>query len=271
MKTSYKLTDMLWGIGLGFGAPAGSLLLKILFFGRIDLGWIEYEVADHFYYYAYMTLLTPIAFGSFGAYLGWLHDKIANQKESLAALTGILKNQSIMDDVTGLYNHQHILEEIEKEIERAKRQHRSLCGIMVDIDNFKGINDVHGHLVGDLVLREMAFVLKVSVRKIDIVGRYGGDEFIVVLPETPYESAKTVAERIQENARQYPFKTKTAHTSLTASIGLWLFDDLTHLDSSIFVEKVDEAMYKAKSAGKNRIFSYDLTTNKEKAANNTLT
>ena len=257
MRKNYKRAGMLWGAALGFGAPVGSLLFKMLFSGEINLGWVEKETVDHLYYYAYMTLLTPVAFGCFGAYLGRLHDSIARQKESLGALAAILKNQSMIDDITGLYNHRHILEEIEREIERARRQQRSLCGIMVDIDNFKEINDDHGHLVGDFILREAAFVLRGSIRRIDIIGRYGGDEFVVLLPETPYESARAVAERIQENFRRHSFRTQTTYTCLTVSIGLWLFDDLAGLSSSLFVEKVDQAMYKAKSLGKNRIFSCD--------------
>jgi diguanylate cyclase (GGDEF)-like protein len=197
-------------------------------------------------------------FGLLGYLSGRWSDKLTEQKNFLESRIKVLESQSMTDDVTGLYNHRHILEEIEREIERAVRQGRSLCGMMIDIDNFKRINDVYGHWVGDLVLREMAFVLKQTIRVIDIVGRYGGDEFVVILPETKFELAERVAQRIQQQVRQHRFKCKGNSLSLTVSIGLWLFENPKGLTPAIFVDQIDKAMFAAKGMGKDRIYSVEI-------------
>lgn len=243
------------GIILGLGAPVGSLVLRMVFFGQWDLHWIRQEVTDHFYYYAYMTFLTPIAFSLFGHYLGELNDQVLSQKIKLESLMSVLENQSMTDDVTGLYNHRHLMEEIEKEIERSKRHHHVLSGMMVDIDGFKEINDAYGHLTGDYVLREAAFVLNESIRKMDIIGRYGGDEFVVILPEASLEAAEAVSQRILQNVRLHRFKTKRDYISLTVSVGLFYFEDAGNLSKTQFIERIDEAMFRAKSFGKDRLFA----------------
>jgi diguanylate cyclase (GGDEF)-like protein len=252
---SNKTTGRIAGAVLGLGAPAGSLLLRMMASESASIPWIARELSGHAYFYAYMTLLTPLAFSFFGVYLGGLNDKISAQKRSLEALTNVLEAQSMTDDVTGLYNHRHLLEEIEKEVERSQRYKRFLSGIMVDIDDFKEVNDTHGHVIGDLVLREMALVLNQSIRKIDIVGRYGGDEFVVILPEAEWSSAHAVAERILQNIRQHRFKTKGDYISLTVSVGLFYFKDTTGLDKTQFIERIDEAMFQAKALGKDKVFS----------------
>ena len=240
---------------MGTGAPMGSLLFRMIVAGDFRFSWIEAEITDHFYYYAYMGLLTPLAFGIFGSYLGGLNQKIHVQKESLENVMNILETQSMTDDVTGLYNHRHLLEEIEKEVERSKRYRRTLSGMMVDLDGFKEINDQYGHLTGDYVLRETANVLNESIRKIDILGRYGGDEFVIILPEAPLAAARTVAERVLQNIRQHRFHTKKGYISLTVSVGLFSFENTEDLDKTQFIEKIDQAMFEAKKLGKNRMFA----------------
>ena len=233
----------------------GSLFFGMIFFGKMHLDWILRELSVGFNYYVYMTLMTPIVFGVFGYVLGSMSDKIHFQKESLESLMSVLEVQSVIDDVTGLYNHRHLLEEIEKEVDRSKRYGHFLSGMMVDIDGFKGINDVYGHFTGDQILHEMALTLNKSVRKTDIVGRYGGDEFVIILPEDQRESADIVSERILSNVRQHHFKTKNGNVSLTVSIGLFSFPDAKGMDKTQFVEKIDQAMFQAKSLGKNRVFA----------------
>ncbi len=215
---------------------------------------MAHELSSQFYYYAYMALITPLVFGFFGAYLGSLNDTSHSQKKSMENRMNILETQSMTDDVTGLYNHRHLREEIEKEIERSKRHEHSLSALMIDIDGFKEINDLYGHLTGDYILREIASVIDQSIRKIDILGRYGGDEFVVILPEAKIEPAKIVAERVLQNVRLHRFQTKRDYISLTVSIGVFSYEDLKNLDSAIFIEKIDDAMFRAKSLGKDRMF-----------------
>lgn len=253
--TSLKKSGWIAGALLGLGAPVGSLLFETAFFGNMDFGRMAQKMSDHSYYYTYMTLLTPLAFGMFGAYLGSLNDRIRQQKKSLESMVGILETQSMTDDVTGLYNHRHLLEEIEKEVERSKRHGHVLSGMMVDVDNFKEINECYGHLTADFVLREMALVLNESIRKIDVIGRYGGDEFVIILPEASPKAAEIVSDRILQNVRQRRFKTGRDYISLSVSIGLFSFENTSHLDKAQFIEKIDQAMYQAKDLGKNRVFA----------------
>lgn len=164
-----------------------------------------------------------------------------------------LQTQSRTDDLTGQYNRRHILVELEREVERALRYGRRLSGMMVDIDDFKKINDQYGHTVGDRVLRAFAGVLERSIRKVDILGRYGGDEFLVILPEATVDVAKLVAKRIQRNLSDYQRNVLGELSPFTASMGLLSFEDIKKADQTIFIEKIDQALLKAKRGGKNTL------------------
>ncbi len=252
---NFKQFGMLTGAILGLGAPAGSILFRSVLAGRIDYIWISQDVHRHLFFYSYMMLLTPFVFGVFGAYLGNLNDKIRAQNKSLESMMHVLESQSMMDDVTGIYNHRHLMEEIEKEVERSKRYNHVLSGMMVDVDGFKNINELYGHPVGNYILREMALVLRQSIRKIDIIGRYGGDEFIAILPEADLKSSEVVSKRILQNVRQHRFKTARDYISLTVSIGLFSFEDASTLDAAQFIEKIDQNMFQAKRSGKDTFFA----------------
>ena len=235
----------------------GALFFRTIASGVFGMEAFQREITAHSYFYIYMTLSTPIILGLFGAYLGRLHDRILAQKNSLEVLTALFKRQSITDDITGLYNHRYLVDQIQKELERTQRYDRLLSGIMIDIDNFKSVNDHHGHLAGDKVLREVAKILKKSIRKVDIVGRYGGDEFLILLPETRFESARLVAERTRHNVHQHHFSSQDDTGSVSTSIGLLMLDHDKKLKPNAFIQKVDEAMFKAKGLGKDRIFTYE--------------
>lgn len=157
---------LLIGILLGFGAPIGSLLFRSFFEKSFDSHWLVGELAKHLFFYGYMTFATPIIFAVFGYSMGFLLDKLFSKEQSLEALNIILEKQSITDDMTGLYNHRHLIDFIGKEIERSKRYHHVLSTMMIDIDDFKKVNDQYGHLVGDRVLREFASLLKNAFAKL---------------------------------------------------------------------------------------------------------
>jgi len=243
-----------WGALLGLGAPLGCLVLRLLVIRAVSPQIVREEIQGRLSFYLYIAVATPIVFASFGFYLGRLRDRLAEQNTYLARMNLILERQSMIDEVTGLANRRYLEFEIDREIERAKRYRHPIAGLMMDIDDFKSINDRYGHLAGDLVLAQVASVLRQSLRKVDIAGRYGGDEFIVILPEANPDAARMVAVRIQKNIRACKIET-APHLSPLVSIGLFGFTDCSLLDKHLFIERVDLALLKAKRAGKDRIVS----------------
>ncbi|MEW6203239.1 MAG: diguanylate cyclase, partial [bacterium] len=170
-----------------------------------------------------------------------------------------IKRLAVADGLTGLYNHRYFQEQLEKEFSRARRFGLSLSLIMVDIDNFKLINDEHGHQCGDMVLKDLTGILKRSVRDIDTVARYGGEEFVIILPETQKGNARVVAERIRIKVEEYEFKIQEKPYGVSVSVGITGYPDdeiRTRLD---FISKADQAMYQAKRGGKNRVCVYSKT------------
>jgi diguanylate cyclase (GGDEF)-like protein len=159
------------------------------------------------------------------------------------------------DDLTKLHNARYLRHFLLSELRRAKRYGSSVSTFFFDIDNFKRINDQHGHLVGSHVLMEMAAVILSSVRDTDMVARYGGDEFVVVLPETPLDQAIFVAERVREKIAQHAFHGgRHLELHITASFGVAAFPQLAPSPQQL-VAVADAAMYEAKAAGKNCVKS----------------
>jgi len=154
---------------------------------------------------------------------------------------------SITDGLTGLHNQRHFYSELDKEMERVKRQHTTLSLLLFDLDDFKVFNDIHGHLEGDRVLRSVAQVVLKSIRRMDSAYRYGGDEFTVILPGAGKTEAAQVADRIRKSFSQTP-----SLQQIKLSIGLVEFDP--QFDLTSFVKHTDEAMYTAKKMGGNQIF-----------------
>ena len=174
--------------------------------------------------------------------LGVLRDvteKIRLEKELLEL--------SITDGLTGLYNQRHFYSELDKEMERSKRQNATLSLLLFDLDDFKVFNDIHGHLEGDKVLKTVARVALKSIRRMDSAYRYGGDEFTVILPGATQNEGVRVAERIKKSVENNP-----SLQQIKLSIGLVEFDPL--YDPTKFVKHADEAMYTAKKMGGNRIY-----------------
>ncbi len=164
-----------------------------------------------------------------------------------------LEKQSRTDDLTGLFNRRHIFAELEKEVHRAVRYKRDLSGMMIDLDNFKQINDQYGHAIGDRVLYSFARMLEKSVRTMDVLGRYGGDEFLIILPETGLSSARVIAERIQSVSSNYQKQVLWEFENISVSIGLVALDESCRGDKNLFFEKIDNVLLLAKRTGKNTI------------------
>jgi len=161
-----------------------------------------------------------------------------------------LKQLSILDPITRIGNYRYFVKTLDHEIERIKRFTGRLCLLMIDIDDFKRYNDSHGHVAGDDLLRTIGETLRKNLRAIDQVCRYGGDEFVVILPGIDREQAKVVAEKILSSIAQIKLKAQ-----VTVSIGLAEYQD--HFDRLELTTRADRAMYRAKREGKNTVCSYN--------------
>lgn len=160
-----------------------------------------------------------------------------------------LELMAVTDGLTGLYNHRFIFERLEEETAKVARYGRPLSIIMLDIDNFKQVNDIFGHRAGDEVLQSVAHAVMACIRKTDVAGRYGGEEFLVLLPETDGTSARVVAEKIRSTVAQLDFEMKGL--AITISAGLAEAQQGESYEASI--NRADANLYKAKRGGKNRV------------------
>ena len=161
------------------------------------------------------------------------------------------KQLTVTDNLTKLFNRRHFDFEFEREFKRAKRYKNDLSVAIVDIDYFKSINDTYGHLCGDYILREVAFIIKDNFRQTDIVCRYGGEEFSIILTETPKETSAIPLERLRKRIEQNKFIYKGQQINLTVSVGVTSETDVEN-QYSMF-EQADKALYRAKSNGRNRV------------------
>ncbi|MDZ4166378.1 MAG: GGDEF domain-containing protein [Coriobacteriia bacterium] len=176
---------------------------------------------------------------------------VAVENSRLYKLT---KRLAITDELTDLYNYRYLQQRLDEEIGRADRYGKRLSFLMLDIDNFKRVNDTYGHRVGDGVLAEIGQVLKTTVREVDVVARYGGEEFSVVLPETDASGAFIVAEKIREAISLTRFRDENGEREIhvTVSIGLASYPVHAH-DKESLLRAADDAVYRAKGTGKNRV------------------
>jgi diguanylate cyclase (GGDEF)-like protein len=164
------------------------------------------------------------------------------------------RDLAIMDSLTGLYNRHYFYQVGQKEVERSLRYQLPLSLIMMDIDHYKEINDQYGHRVGDMVLTQIGQIIQNAVRKIDIACRYGGEEFVILLPETELEQAERVAERIRGALDEATISLDAQSVTVTASLGIVDLSASTPLIEEMLA-KADDAMYRAKEKGRNQIVS----------------
>ncbi|MBI5137715.1 MAG: sensor domain-containing diguanylate cyclase [Nitrospirae bacterium] len=162
---------------------------------------------------------------------------------------------AITDDLTQLFNHRYIQQSLDVEIHRGADRHKPLSLLFMDLDKFKIINDTHGHLAGSQALTEVAQILTDNLRTGDIIARYGGDEFVIILPETSLDVAVTIAERLVQRVCAHRFLPRLGGMELGASFGVACCPD--HGDSPRkLVQFADQAMYQAKALGGNRVVVY---------------
>jgi len=159
---------------------------------------------------------------------------------------------AITDDLTQVFNRRHFFELAQRELDRSRRNGHSLAIVLFDIDDFKDVNDSHGHLAGDIVLQEICRACKVIVRQYDVFARFGGEEFIFLLPDTDEARAVTVAERLRQLIARQVVSFSTLSVQMTISVGVTIFDpERDTLDD--LISRADGALYTAKRMGKNRL------------------
>ncbi|MEJ2367484.1 MAG: GGDEF domain-containing protein [Acidobacteriota bacterium] len=159
----------------------------------------------------------------------------------------------MLDDLTQLYNTRYLYRVLAGEIERAKRHKRNLAVIFLDLDGFKQVNDVHGHLIGSRTLQVVADILREHTRSVDILVRYGGDEYTLVLPDTDLKGASVVADRLRKAIRDHDYSLELAvKIHISASFGISSYPE--HGDSAeLLIQRADQAMYSVKQNSKDGV------------------
>jgi diguanylate cyclase (GGDEF)-like protein len=197
--------------------------------------------------------LVLVVFSILGGHISSLRRNLSISKSEQAKYIDIIKEMAIRDELTGVYNRRHLMELLDYEKNRSSRGGGLFCLAMVDIDHFKNVNDNHGHLAGDAVLRTVANVIDKTLRKTEFCGRYGGEEFLLVLTQTDINGALICAERVRSNIEKTAFPDLGPDFKVTVSIGLSEHYLRGDVENTIF--RADEALYRAKKGGRNRVES----------------
>jgi two-component system cell cycle response regulator len=177
----------------------------------------------------------------------------------------VLGEQSIKDYKTGVYNDRYIFRRLMEEYQRSSRHGLALSIIMLDLDGFKTLNDSKGHAFGDFVLQAFSKHMMSLIRKIDIPGRYGGDEFLILLPNTNIEEAETIAQRLRDFVDTYTFEQDECRAQITISQGVNTYSGEGHISCEQFLKGADKAVFEAKRRGRNQVCLYpDLPPRKRK-------
>ena len=179
--------------------------------------------------------------------------RIKELQDRLNEANNKLEQLTVTDDLTGLLNMRSTYERIEYALKQAKRFSRRVACIMMDVDNFKAVNDQHDHLLGSFVLRELGTLIQKSIRDIDFAARYGGDEFLVVLTETNEIGAQQVCERIRQIIQNHSFRDRGFQIQVTVSIGYTISHRSDPLAAKELVILADQALLAAKVKGKNQV------------------
>jgi diguanylate cyclase (GGDEF)-like protein len=180
-------------------------------------------------------------------------ERIVRLQRQVEAAVLALHDQTTHDDLTGAWNRGSILQMLDEEVNRSRRDRASLAVLMADLDGFKTVNDTHGHQVGDQVLREAALRLTTTVRGYDRVGRYGGDEFLLVLPGCSAEGAVGLGERLREAVKGNPIALPEGEVTVTLSVGVACLTHRRLIDAQDLIGRADAALYEAKRSGRDRV------------------
>jgi diguanylate cyclase (GGDEF)-like protein len=178
--------------------------------------------------------------------------RILELQDELIAARETRRQQATHDVLTGAFNRRTVLEGLQRELSRAQREGTSVGVILMDLDHFKLINDTHGHPMGDMVLREAVYRLQRELRSHDLLGRYGGEEFLIVLPGCPIAETVTVAERLRQRLASEPIKLSEGQILVTGSFGV-ASSTADSENVEALIQTADASLYRAKHEGRNRV------------------
>ena len=195
--------------------------------------------------------LVLVAFSIIGGYISSLRQNLSISKSEQAKSIEIIREMAIRDGLTGLYNRRHVLELLDREKNRSSRGGGIFCLAMLDIDHFKNVNDTYGHQAGDAVLQAVATTMKTTMRNTEFCARYGGEEFLIVLTQTGINGALIGAERVRTQIEKILFPDIGSDFKITISIGLSEYKMREDVDD--IIARADEALYRAKNGGRNRV------------------
>lgn len=182
-------------------------------------------------------------------------DELTLLARSFQSMHSRLAEQIGSDPLTGCLNRRSLESHLRSDLRQGRRRGASVAVAAIDVDHFKAVNDSRGHPVGDVVLQQLAGIMKATARDTDSVARFGGDEFVIVLPDTGWQGALTFAERLRRRVDDFTFGPAGAPIELTVSVGVALARSSDPVSSDMLLKEADNALYKAKTAGRNRVFS----------------
>jgi len=235
------------GFLLGWGAPLGALVLRFIALKAPapPLAFADQEWAQYAFFYWYMLGGTSLVLTAVGFLLG--------KNQDAEDLRNILRvDEAIRDALTGLATHRRLHELFASEFKRHKDSNQPLSCLMVDLDDFRKINEAYGYAFGDAVLRDFAQLLRNCLRQGDVASRYGGEEFLCLLPDCDGQNALAVAERIRTGTEKLDFPMGKAPVKITVSIGAVTVHDIHRPDYYFMIAESTKNLRKAKAEGRNR-------------------
>lgn len=222
-------------------------VLSDVFFMIYSDGYSFFNLSGHYFkVFSFYLIYKAIILKGIREPYKIIFRELKQNEQKLYEQNRLLKNLSIIDGLTGLYNHRHIYERLDEEVQRCSRHKCCFTVMILDIDHFKDVNDTYGHLVGDKILSELSLILRNNIRQSDLVGRYGGEEFLIMLAETSLIEGFDVAEKIRKIVESTEFFKKIR---FTISIGI---EEYSGEKLSELLEKADNKLYIAKNSGRNK-------------------
>jgi diguanylate cyclase (GGDEF)-like protein len=247
------------GLLLSFLAPLSAFLLRLWQSDPvIKWLWIRSELDYNALFYLFMGISMAATLAVFGYIVGKRSESQRAHNKALAQRARELQLRSVTDGLTGAYSHAYLQEMLSIEIERAQRHARPLSVLIMDIDDFKKINDTHGHLFGDQVLEELTETINMNIREEDVLGRYGGEEFLVIMPGADAAAALKVGERVCRAVARAAIIDKRgepggSRVQVTLSVGVSTFSGQGEITPYHLIDTADKHLYRAKKEGKNRV------------------